>query len=77
MRSFSEREISFPPRPATELASSSLWNGFHHKINILLKLTLFLKESKIAIKVGHQKTGDVLVWHRPRPRHLDSRLGLC
>ena len=30
-------------------------NGFHHNVNILLKLTLFLKESKIIVKVGHEK----------------------
>ena len=38
-----------------ELASSALMNGFHHNVNILLKLTLFLKESKIIVKVGHEK----------------------
>jgi hypothetical protein len=72
-----ERQVSIPPPPDVELAPSSLQNGFHHKINTLLKLTLFLKESKITIKMSHKKTGDVLVWHRPCPRCLDSRLGLC
>lgn len=60
--SFPERRVPFPPTPAMALASSSLRKGFHPEINILSKLTLFLKESKITIKVGHKKL------HQPAQR---------
>ena len=52
--SFPERQVSFPPLPAMNLPPLPM-NGFHHNVNILLKLTLFLKESKIIVKVGHEK----------------------